>query len=273
MPRRIMIGLISFLLVLFFLLFGLVRFLESTSVFYPGKVVNLTPAQVGLPFEDLYLTTSDGVKINAWLVKQSHPASTVIFAHGNAGTMGERVIKMRFWYDLGLNVMMFDYRGYGHSEGNPSEKGVYLDALAVYDYLQTRKDIAHERIIGYGASLGGVVMIHLASQRRLAAVVVESSITSAKDMAKRLYPFLPSFFMGIKFDSLSKIDKITCPKLFLHSREDHIVPFSMGQKLFEKASEPKKFIVINGGHNDMGSITDLKVRDQFKEFLGMYSLL
>jgi fermentation-respiration switch protein FrsA (DUF1100 family) len=272
MLPRMMTGLFCFALIVLAALFLLVKYLEHTSVFYPGHTIITNPSQVGLKYEDLYLRTSDGIKINAWFAKYSDSASTIIFAHGNAGTMGERIMKMKFWHDVGLNVVFFDYRGYGHSEGNPTEQGVYLDAQAVYDYLQSRPDIDHNRIIAYGASLGGVVMIDLASKRKLAALIVESSITSAKDMAHRLYPMIPSFFMSIKFDSLSKISRISCPKLFLHSREDHTVPFSMGQKLYDTALVPKEFLVIYGGHND-GGFMDPQVQKGFIKFLQTYSLL
>jgi fermentation-respiration switch protein FrsA (DUF1100 family) len=272
MLRRFMIALVGIFLILFVSVFFLVKFLEGSAVFFPGKTIHTTPSQAGLPYEDLYLITSDGTKINAWLVKNSVTASTIIFAHGNAGTMSERIMKIKFWHDLGLNVLIFDYRGYGHSEGHPTEKGIYLDAQAAYDYLQRRGDIDHNRIIAYGASLGGTVMIDLATKRKLAALIVESSLTSAKDMAQRLYPMLPSFLMSIKFDSISKIDKITIPKLFLHSREDRVVPFSMGQKLYETAADPKSFLLIYGGHNDGGSINDPRVREGFKKFLQTYSL-
>ncbi len=259
--------------VLFIGIFSLVRYLEHTGVFFPGKYLNSTPSQAKMSYEDLYLTTADGVKINAWLIKSDPKASTIIFAHGNAGTMGDRVMRLRFLHDLGLNVLIFDYRGYGRSQGNSTEKGVYLDAQAAYDYLQNRSDIDHDRIIAYGASLGGVVMIDLATQRRVAALIVESSLTSAKDMAQRIYPFLPSFLMSIRFDSISKIYKIIIPKLFMHSPQDHIVPFGMGRKLYEMAVDPKEFLVIHGGHNDGALISDPQLKESFRNFLQKYSLL
>ncbi|MBF0489756.1 MAG: alpha/beta hydrolase [Candidatus Omnitrophica bacterium] len=271
-PRFMTILAILFLIVLTSL-YLLVKFIERSSVFYPGKLIHTTPASVGLAYEDIFISTSDGVKINGWFVKSAvQPASTIIFAHGNAGTIGERILKVKFWHDMGCNILIFDYRGYGKSEGHPSEKGIYLDALAVYDYLQTRSDIDHARIIAYGASLGGAVVVDLATKRKLAALMVESSITSAADMARRLYPSLPAFFMSIKFDSIGKIGKITVPKIFMHSREDHIVPFEMGRKLYEKAKEPKAFLEIYGGHYEGGIVHDFRVKEGLKQFLQKYSL-
>ena len=273
MLRRFMMVLILIFLILSIGFLLLVRFLEGNAVFFPGKTINATPAQIGLPYEDLYLTTSDGVKINAWLIKSSPTASSVIFAHGNAGTMGERLMKIKSWHDLGLNVLIFDYRGYGNSQGHPTEKGIYLDAQAAFDYLQKRPDVVPGRIIAHGASLGGVVMIDLAMKRKLAALIVESSFTSAADMAHRIYPMIPSFLMSIKFDSISKVGKIAVPILFLHSHEDQTVPFRMGQKLYETATGPKSFLLLHGGHNDGASINDPQVREGLKKFLETYSLL
>lgn len=259
-------------------IFFLVKYLENTAVFFPGKIIGTTPDHISLAYEDLYLTTSDGVKINAWLVKagnrrdRSLQPSTIIFAHGNAGTMSERVMKIKFFHEVGLNVLIFDYRGYGKSQGHPSEAGVYQDAQAVYDYLQTRTDIDRNRLIAYGASLGGVVAVDLACKRKVAGLIVESSITSAHDMVRCLYPSLPSWMLTLKFDSVSKIGKITIPKLFLHSRQDEIVPFSIGERLYEAAAAPKNFIEISGGHNDCALITDPQVRQEFIKFLKTYSL-
>ena len=273
MLYRLITVLIGSFVIVFLGLFCLVRFLERTSFFFPSKFIDYTPDQIGLVYEDLYLTTLDGVKMNAWLVKSTPKAATLIFAHGNAGNIGDRLMKIKFWHDLGLNILIFDYRGYGQSQGIPTEKGVYLDAQAAYDYVQNRLDTDHHRIIGYGESLGGAVMIDLATQRKLAGLIIESSFTSAGDMAQRYYPLLPSFMMGIKFDSLSKIRNITIPKLFLHSPEDQTVPLPMGQKLYGAARPPKNFLLIHGGHNDITFITDSKIKDSVKNFLQTHSWL
>ncbi len=251
----------------------LVRYLERNGVFFPGKDMVLDPSRAGLSFEDLYLTTADGVRINAWFVPHSRAGTTLIFAHGNAGTMSDRVIKVKFFHDLGLNVLIFDYRGYGRSQGKPSEKGLYLDAQAAYDHLKSRGDVDKNRIIAYGASLGGPVAVDLACHRPLAALVVDSSITSAKDMAGILYPYLPSFLLSLKFDSISKVKYLKMPKLFMHSPDDHVVPFSMGSRLFEAAAAPKEFLRTSGGHNDVSIVSDPKAGAAFKKFLMSRGLL
>ncbi|MBI4309042.1 MAG: alpha/beta hydrolase [Candidatus Omnitrophica bacterium] len=253
--------------------FFLVRYLESTAIFFPGKDVFITPSRAGLPYEDVYIQAPDGVRINAWFLKRPHAASTLIFAHGNAGTMGDRLMKIKFFHDLGLNVLAFDYRGYGKSEGVPTEKGIYLDAQAAHDYLKSRGDINMERIILYGASLGGVVAVDLAAKRPAAALIVDSSITSAREAAQVFYPHLPSFLMRVKFDSLSKIRHIPVPKLFIHSPQDQTVPYAMGRRLFEAASGPKEFITSSGGHNEVQIVSDHKTANALKLYLISKGLL
>ena len=233
---------------------ALVRYLESVGVFFPGRDMAINPSVIGLSWEDVYYKTRDNIMLNAWFFRNPHAKSTIIFAHGNAGNMSDRLFKVKFFYDLGLNVFIFDYRGYGKSQGKPSEAGIYLDAQGAYDYLQSRGDVNMKNIILYGASIGGVVVIDLATHRNAALLVVESSITNAHDMARIFYPFVPSFFLSLKFDSIGKVRKLKVPKLFIHSPDDEVVPYWVGQKLFEAAAEPKEFLKVHGGHND-GSIT------------------
>ncbi len=251
----------------------LVRYLEATGVFFPNKEINITPAQMRLPYEDLYVTTSDGIKINAWLLKNPGAKFTLIYAHGNAGNMGDRLLKVKFFRDLGLNVLIFDYRGYGNSHGHPSEPGVYLDAQAVYDYLKTRTDIDAHRVIAYGTSLGGVVAVDLAAHRPLAGLIIDSSITSAREAARHFYPYLPSFILHLRFDSLSKVRDLTIPKLIIHSPEDQTIPYVMGQRLFEAAAEPKEFLTSSGGHNEIQILNDPKTAAGVKQFLVAHHLL
>jgi len=158
---------------------ALVRYLETVGVFFPRREMSVDPSAIELPWEDVYFKTKDNVAINGWFFKNPQARSTLIFAHGNAGNMSDRLFKVRFFYNLGLNVFIFDYRGYGKSEGKPSEAGIYLDAQAAYDYLISRADVNMDNIILYGASLGGVVVIDLAVHRKVALLVVESSITNA----------------------------------------------------------------------------------------------
>ena len=193
MPQ-ILIDILMVLAVMMAGFFALVRYLESAGVFFPSRDMAVNPSVMGLPWEDVYFKTRDNVTLNGWFFKNPHARSTIIFAHGNAGNMSDRLFKVKFFYDLGLNVFIFDYRGYGKSEGKPSEAGIYLDAQGAYDYLQSRGDVNMKNIILYGASIGGAVVIDLATHRDAALLVVESSITNARDMAQYSLSFCPFIF-------------------------------------------------------------------------------
>ncbi len=253
-------------------LFILVRYLEAKSVFYPSKQMNMNPSFFQLQWEDAWMTTSDQVKIHGWFVKNPNASTIILYSHGNAGNISDRLMKLKFFHDLGFAVLVYDYRGFGQSLGKPTEQGIYRDAQAAFDWIKQQPTLVDKKIVAYGTSLGGIVAIDLATQRPVDALVVDSSITSGKDMAKRLYPFIPSFFMAIKFDSISKIKSITVPKLIVHSPDDKLVPYSMGQALFNTAVEPTAFIDVHGGHNDAQMTNDPHAVEQFLTFLRQYNL-
>lgn len=253
----------------FMLLFVLyVRYLERKSLFYPMKDVLATPGNIGLSYEDIYFKTKSGIVLNGWLVEGSPQSKVVmIFFHGNAGNIGDRLTKLGYFAQMGINVFIIDYRGYGNSEGSPNEEGLYEDALAAFDYIASRKDYDPQKIIVYGVSLGGAVAVDLAVNRDVAALIVDSSFSSAKDMAKRILPLVPGFIIKTRLDSLSKIGKIKKPKLFLHSPQDKVVPFKFGKKLYEAALEPKEFVELSGGHNDNHIEDEISYRKKIGQFI------
>jgi uncharacterized protein len=226
-----------------------IRYIERRSLYFPMKDITTTPAQAGLPYEEVYFKTSDNKRLNGWLISSDRTVFTVIFCHGNAGNIGHRLEKIAMLNKLGLNVFIFDYRGYGKSDGAPSESGLYKDVLAAYDFLVSDRGIKGDDIIVYGESLGGAVAIDLAAKASVKALIAEDTFTSVKDMARMAYPFMPPFVFSTRFDSISKVKEIGCPKLIIHSLDDEIVPFSLGEKLFNAAHEPKRFLKIRGGHN------------------------
>jgi hypothetical protein len=264
---------IFYLIVIIVLFLIFVRYLENTSVFYPQRRLEATPEDLGLPFEDVAITTRDHVKLHGWLIKAPSAKSTLIFFHGNAGNIGGRLGKISLFHQIGLNVLIIDYRGYGKSEGYPTEQGIYNDATAAYDYLLRRDDMQGQNIISYGASLGGAVAIDLAVQRPVSCVIADSTFSSAIDMAKMIYPFIPSFLIKVKMDSIGKIKGVSVPILFIHSIEDQTVPFVLGKKLFDAAPAPKEFIEIIGDHNDGHVQDEKKVKDGIKMFLNKLDLI
>jgi len=235
------------------------RHLERVTIYSPTKIINTTPSDLDLPHEEVILRTSDGVCIYGWFIQAStehrpefmenSQRGVVLFCHGNAGNMSHRLDKYNIFHDMGLNVFAFDYRGYGKSEGMPTEEGLYKDALTAYDYLFSRDDIDKRYIFIYGASLGGAVAIELALKRRAHAIIIDSTFDSALEMAKIKLPKIPPYLLASKFDSFSKVQNIKVPKLFIHSINDEVVPFSAGKRLYDNASEPKMFLKTTGKHS------------------------
>jgi fermentation-respiration switch protein FrsA (DUF1100 family) len=258
---------VSALVVVVAALLGHVLLNQNSLVYFPDRHVRFTPGDLGMAFEDVHLTTSDGVSLAAWFVPARRSRGAVIFCHGNAGNMGDRVAKLRLLNDLGLSVLAFDYRGYGQSEGQPSEEGTALDMDAAVAHVVDARGVPLDRVVFYGESLGGAVAIAAATRHRPGALVLESTFTSARDMARHHYPFVPGFLVRIGFDSLTRIRTLSCPKLILHSPQDHIVPFEMGRDLFDAAPEPKYFADLVGDHNSGGILESREAFETLTAFL------
>ena len=248
---------------LFFLWF---KNFEWHSIFFPTKDFAETPKVLGLNYEDIYFNTEDGLKLNAWFIPATKQQYVILFAHGNGGNISHRMSKVAMFHDLDFSLFLYDYRGYGKSEGKASEIGIYRDTNAAYNYLVKEKKIPPDKIIVYGESLGGACAVDLAANVNVKAVILEGSFTNAKDMSKEIYPFLPAFFIMSKLDSFSKIKNIKAAKLFIHSEEDEIVPIELAKKLYNQALEPKAFLTIGGSHN-MGVIDfEDKIKKSIVEF-------
>ena len=239
------------IVVIVYVAFGaLVFFFQSYLVYRPSEKLELTPSDMGLDFEDLFLTAEDGTKIHAWYVPRRGARYTLLFCHGNGGNISHRVNTIDTFHGLGLNVLIFDYRGYGRSEGKPSEAGTYQDAAAAWDYLVETLGERPGRVIVFGCSLGGAVAANLAHKQGPGALILESTFTSAPDLGARLYPFLPvRWLCRYSYDTKSIVGQINCPILVIHSRDDDIVPFEFGQALFNAAGDDKQFLEIRGSHN------------------------
>ena len=244
-----------------------IRYIERHSIYFPMKDVFGDPSLIGLAYEDVYFSTRDGKSLNGWFIAADKAKSTIILFHGNAGNIGHRLEKIMIFNDLGLNVFVFDYRGYGKSLGAPSESGLYKDAEAAYDYLTKERGIPQDEIIFYGESIGGAVAVHLAEEKSVRALITEETFSSIKDMSGLAYPFIPHFIFSSKFDSVSKIKTISCPKLIIHSVDDEIVPFWMGKRLFNEAAPPKTFLEIRGSHNTAFLESKEKFSAGLKSFL------
>ena len=244
-------------LVLMLVLMGLAFFafyprIENFFVFFPDRSHDHTPEDYKLNFKDIYFESGDGNDLHGWLFSAPEKGPVLLFCHGNAGNISHRLENIRLLVDRGLQVFIFDYRGYGRSSGRPSEAGIYRDGLAAYDHLVQRLGISRGDIIAFGRSLGAAVALEIALQRKVRCLVMESAFTSTKGMAGTMFVFgLLAPFLPAHYANLDKIPRLMVPKLIIHGREDKIVPFAMGKKLFESASRPKLFYPMDGaGHND-----------------------
>ncbi len=252
---------------------------EGNIIFHPKAEILQMPDHYHLKFENVFFETKDHIKLNGWFFPvvgvggARHPQKTLLFFHGNSGNVSNNLELISiFVQKVHLNVFIIDYRGFGKSKGRPSEEGLYQDAQAAYGYLTQTKHISEKNIVIFGQSLGGAIAVDLASKRLASALILESTFTSALDMAKIFYPYLPvGLFVKSKFASLEKIKSISMPKLIIHGTEDETVPFRLGQNLFEAAPVPKEFYAISGAHH--GNVYDtggLSYVEKLKNFTQVF---
>ena len=263
--------------ILLLLILGGLRYLlllfEEHNLYFPFKKLDTNPSYIKIPYEEIRFPAQDGTTLHAWWVPSPQSRGTLLFCHGNAGNISHRLDKIDLFRSLGLDVFIFDYRGYGQSRGKPSEKGTYADARGAYAYLTLDRKTDPGKIILYGEFLGGAVAIHLAALVPCGALIAEAAFTSTVNLGKEIYPFLPVRWMvRHKYDSLSKISRINAPILILHSRQDEIIPFRHGQALYEAARFPKELAVLKGGHNDAFLASGRDTLDSIRSFLEKHFL-
>ena len=233
------------------LLSGLLYLMQPSMVFYPYRELVETPAAWGLEYEDVYLTGSDGVRVHGWYLPYDEAEEVVLFFHGNGGNISHRGASIEIFNRLGLNVLIIDYRGYGNSEGKPGEKGFYEDARTAWRYLIEQRGFKSEQIILFGRSIGAAVATKLAVEVGPESVILESAFSRSRDMADSMMPIISRFsVMRYPFNSIGRIKDIHARLLMLHSPDDEIIPYRLGEKLFQSANEPKQFVKLKGGHND-----------------------
>ena len=238
----------------FYVLLGALLFIMQERMVFlpdlPGRTLETTPQRLGLAYDDVLFETDDGLVLHGWYVHAREARGTVLFFHGNAGNISHRLDSIAIFAALGLDVFIVDYRGYGQSEGKPGEQGTYRDADAAWRYLVSERGLDPARIVIFGRSLGGAVAARLATETRAAALIVESSFTSGEDMAARLYPFMPvRLLTRLRYPVVEYVAQNRNPVLIVHSREDEIVPFDMGESLYRAAAAPKTFLELTGDHN------------------------
>lgn len=204
-----------------------------------------------MAFEDVYLPTADGERIHGWLIAHPQASLTILFFHGNAGNLASCLDTFAILHRLGVNVFAIDYRGYGHSSGTPSETGTYRDAETAWQYLTAERGIDPARVVVFGRSLGGGVATWLATRVQAGGVVLESTFTSMPEVAQRLYPYVPVRWLArTRYANLTRVNEIRSPILFIHSREDELIPLGHCERLHSSYRGTKELLVIKGRHGD-----------------------
>ncbi len=241
---------------------------QPRYVYLPTREWVTTPDLAGLPYEDVSLVTTDGVRLHAWWVPAKvGSAPAVLFCHGNGGNVSHRVGTLRALRELGMATLIFDYRGYGVSDGSPSERGTYLDAEAALRHLTDERGIAPGRIVVHGRSLGGAIAAWLAERTGLGAQILESTFTSVPGLAAMLFPLLPARRLArFSYDTESSVRRVRCPVLVIHSPDDELIPYEHGRALFAVANEPKSFLDLAGGHNDGFVVSEISYKAGLRAF-------
>lgn len=241
----------AYLAVGYLLVIGLMTILQNKLIFHPSVFIVDTPEILGVPWSEHYIPAEDGIDLHGWLLVNPEADHTVIFSHGNAGNISGRLSLAKTIYDAGASVFLYDYRGFGNSDSSPTEKSMYRDANAVISYLGREADISTDEMIFYGRSLGGPVAAYMASEYSGAGLVLDSSFTNLKAIAKDVMPIVPSFLIQATFPTDEYLKKSSStPLMIMHSVEDELIGFHHGEGLYEIADQPKTFVELRGGHND-----------------------
>lgn len=250
----ILFGIPCFLVLIYLAAMALFSGLQRRLIYYPAypsREIKETPGDHGLGFDEVHFTATDGTRLFGWFVPVEHPRGTVLFCHGNAGNISHRMESIKIFLGLGLNVFIFDYRGYGKSSGSVSEQGTYRDVEAAWDYLVSEREVPQEEIIVFGRSLGGAIAAWIVQDRDAKALILESAFTSIPDIGATLYPFLPVRLLArYRYETITYLERIHCPVLVVHSIDDEMIPFEHARRLFDAAAQPKEMLELRGSHNE-----------------------
>ncbi len=244
-------------------------FFEQSLIYFPTRYPDGYWHPSDLTFEDADFRAADGKKLHGWFVPCEKPRAVILFSHGNGGNLSHRADILRELHQRRAAVMIYDYRGYGRSEGSPDERGILADARAARAWLAKRAGISEREVVQMGESLGGGVAVDLAAADGARGLVLISTFTSLPDIASIHYPWLPvRLLMRHRLDSLSKIANYNGPLLQIHGDSDRIIPYSNGRRLFDAGNEPKRFVTLNGAdHNDMPGPEFYRAIDEFLDKL------
>jgi fermentation-respiration switch protein FrsA (DUF1100 family) len=244
---------------------------ENKIIFHPLPYPDgfWNPTSLGVPAQDIYFESEDGVKLHAWFIPAPNAVATLLWFHGNAGNLSHRLDNIQRLKRLNLNIFIFDYRGYGRSEGVPNEKGIYKDSRAAYKQVLAMDGVSVDSLFFFGRSLGGICAVETAMNHPARGLILESVFTNSADMSRTVFPLIPlGWAVRSKLDAVGTVPHLKLAKLFLHGTRDEIVPYDLGRKLFEKAENPKTFYAIEGaGHNDTYILGGVGYFDALNRFI------
>ena len=229
--------------------------LEKLILYLPERKLEATPLHEGLAYEDVWFSARDGLRLHGWFIPAAGARFTVLWFHGNAGNISHRVNNLKYLHRLlGVNVFIFDYRGYGQSEGrflNLSERATYSDGAGAVDYLRGREEVRDTRIVYFGRSLGAAVAVEIARTAPPAGLILETTFTSIRDMSKVVLPYFPiRSLLRTRYETVKKLPELYVPLLIVHGDQDEVVPLEQAQRLLEAANPPKRLYTIHGAHHN-----------------------
>ena len=245
--------------------------MQAKLIFYPdfpSRELTASPTDIGLEYESVSIVTDDQITLHGWFVPAPEEKGALIFFHGNAGNISHRLDSLKIFHDLGLTVLIIDYRGYGRSQGSISEHGTYLDAEAAWSFLTETKNIPAQKIVLFGRSLGAAIAAYSAANNTPGALILESAFTSVPNMAAKLYPIFPVRLLSrFQYNTKKSLLSVNCPVLIIHSPDDEIIPFENGLQLYRSAREPKQMLEIQGGHNEGFLLSGKTYSESIAEFI------
>ncbi|MFO7844953.1 MAG: alpha/beta hydrolase [Balneolaceae bacterium] len=271
--NKIFLKALLFLLAGYLVIVGLLTLFQNQLIFHPSGELWETPESLNMEWSEHRVETSDGVTLHGWMIGEPEGQPVVVFSHGNAGNISGRIEIAKTIAEQGSAVFLYDYRGYGNSEGSPSEEGIYEDGKSVTRYLRDELGISPVQMVFYGKSLGGAVAARQAAEFRGTGLVLDSVFTSGKDIATDIYPFIPGFLVAVDFPVDDDIRRTGAERiLIMHARDDRIIPFRHGEKLYRIAvetagGEQVTFTELRGGHNTGFSQSKNLYREAWSEFL------
>lgn len=253
--KKILISAIIIILLLYIIVTLLLYLFQNKIIYHPNKTITQTPASIGLGYKRVNFKSIDGIKLSGWFIPAQKERGIVLFCHGNAWNISSFMDTIKLYNKLDLSFFIFDYRGFGESDGFPSEYGTYLDADGAWHYLTESLEIPADKIIYIGRSLGGSIVANLATIHKPKLLILESTFTSLKNIGSDLFPIFPvRYLLSYEYPTVEYLKKINIPILIVHSKQDELISINHGRILFKNASQPKEFLQINGNH-DNGYIT------------------